>query len=69
MTEPIDCKSQLGITIGLIDAMISIARVLAPRLHTSDPDIDHALLDLAGDEDIATILTAAYSLSAKERKR
>lgn len=41
----IECKSDIGITIGLIDGIISIAQVLAPRLN-----IDAMRLGEKGDE-------------------
>src|SRR5258708_21205430 len=34
--EVIDCRSEEGITIGLIDATIAVCRVLAPRLREAD---------------------------------
>jgi hypothetical protein len=59
----IDCRSEEGVTVGLIDAMISIARVLCPRLEryhdADDSNILEALKDLASDEDIARIVSWA----------
>lgn len=54
MNEPISCKSEEGITIGLIDAMIAIARVLKPRLKELDEtaDIWQVLMDFAEDDDV-----------------
>ena len=54
----IDCRSEEGITVGLLDAMISIARVLAKR-DLSDPATVEALKDLRADEDIARLLRAS----------
>ena len=51
----LSCKSETGITIGLIDAMISISRVLAKRDFT-DPDVMEALKDIREDHDVATIM-------------
>lgn len=53
MTIPIECRSEEGITIGLIDAIISICRVLAPRDLSC---AEAALADLAEDEDFGVIL-------------
>lgn len=54
----IDCRSEEGITVGLIDSLISIARILSKRdLMTSNAQ--EALKDLASDEDIAAVLAAA----------
>lgn len=39
MSKPIECKSEMGITIGLIDAIISIANILAPRLRVIDDEL------------------------------
>lgn len=53
-----DCRSNEGITVGLVDAIISIARVLARR-DLDHPDVIEALKDLAYDEDVKAILQAA----------
>ena len=47
MAKPIECKSEMGITIGLIDAIISISNVLAVRL---DAINDAMRLGERGDE-------------------
>lgn len=54
----IDCRSEEGITIGLIDSLISISRVLRPRLDRSNmtESVQDALFDLIGDEDLDYIL-------------
>ena len=54
----IDCRSEVGITIGLLDSLISIARVAAKR-PLDDEDVRQALRDIATDEDIAFILNQA----------
>lgn len=54
----IDCRSEEGITIGLIDAMISIARVLARRDLEESQAVKEALADLHADEDIALIMNS-----------
>lgn len=53
-----DCRSEEGVTTGLIDAVISIARVLARRDFTP-PAVREALADLRADEDVAALLAAA----------
>ncbi len=50
-----DCREEDGITVGLIDSLISIARVLAKR-DLSPEAVTEALADLRADEDIATLL-------------
>lgn len=50
-----NCRSKDGITIGLIDSIISICRVLKDRDFNSY-DVREALKDLQNDEDLKTIL-------------
>lgn len=63
--EPIDCRSPQGITVGLVDAIISIARILAKRDLTS-PAVQEALLDLYDDEDMLKLRMQAQLIA--ERK-
>lgn len=51
----IDCRSEVGVTIGLVDSIITAARVLAGR-SLADPAVVEALTDLRGDEDLALLL-------------
>ncbi len=53
-----DCRSQEGVTVGLIDAVIAVARVLAPRLKDgglAEP-VREALRDLRQDEDVRAVV-------------
>lgn len=50
-----DCRSEIGVTLGLVDAIISVARVLAKR-DLSHPDVLEVLKDLRADEDVAYLL-------------
>jgi non-canonical purine NTP pyrophosphatase (RdgB/HAM1 family) len=50
-----DCRDEDGITVGLVDAIISIVRVLAKK-DLDAPDVREALKDLAEDEDLRKIL-------------
>lgn len=52
-----DCRSEEGITVSLVDAMISILRVLAPR-NLSTTNVQEALADLTQDPDLRTVLAA-----------
>ena len=52
-----DCRSDSGITVGLIDALIAISRILKSR-DLTNPDIQEALQDLQSDEDIKFILNS-----------
>lgn len=54
-TTNTDCRSEVGVTVSLIDAMISIARVLVGRDMSSN-EVQEALADLRDDEDIAAIV-------------
>ena len=51
-----DCRSNVGITIGLIDSLISISRILKNRIDTDNAEINGALADLRDDEDLKKIL-------------
>jgi len=67
-SEPIDCRSEEGITIGLIDGIISIARVLAKRdIH--DPAVKEALMDLCMDEDLSKIMNDGFWFLEQEHQK
>ena len=51
----IDCRSETGITIGLIDALITINRLLIDR-DLTDTDVKEALKDLKADTDFKDLL-------------
>jgi hypothetical protein len=51
-----DCRSETGITVGLIDGIIAVGRVLVHR-DWSDPAIVEALADLRADEDIQALIS------------
>lgn len=50
-----DCRSEEGITIGLIDSIIFISRVLVRRDLDSEA-IQSVLSDLKNDEDLGKLL-------------
>lgn len=50
-----DCRSDVGITVGLIDGIIAMARVLKSRDQCSE-EVQQALADLRADEDIAALM-------------
>lgn len=54
----IDCRSEVGVTVGLVDSLISISRVLARR-DLTEPAVVEALADLRDDEDLHAILHPA----------
>lgn len=53
-----DCRSPVGITVGLIDGMIAMARVLRQRSHgdLSAPEVQEALKDFTTDEDVRWLM-------------
>lgn len=59
MSEPIDCRSEDGITIGLIDAMITIARIAAKR-DLKPKAVQEALLDFYNDDDMLKLRIEAH---------
>lgn len=50
-----DCRSETGITVGLIDAIITMSRLLAQR-DLSAPEVQESLKDLRQDEDLRKVL-------------
>lgn len=52
--HPESCRSEDGITVGLVDALIGIMRVLAPR-DLSATSVQEALADLLEDPDFRTV--------------
>lgn len=50
-----DCRTELGITVGAIDAIISLARLLRHR-DLDSYEVREALMDLKHDEDLRYIL-------------
>lgn len=57
MISETDCRTDAGVTVGLIDGLIAIARVLRHRDLTPAP-VAEALRDLASDEDVAWLTEA-----------
>jgi len=50
-----DCRGETGITVGLVDAIITMSRLLMQR-DLSAPEIQEALKDLRQDEDLVKAL-------------
>lgn len=50
-----DCRSEEGITIGLVDSLISICRILAKR-DLEGFNVGQALCDLVSDEDFNFVI-------------
>lgn len=50
-----DCRTETGTTVGLVDALIAILRVLAPR-DLTPTEVQEALADLHADEDLWRVL-------------
>lgn len=62
MDTTTDCRSNTGVTVGLIDSIAAIARVLVRR-DLSAPEVIEALKDLASDEDLAAVFATARRLN------
>ncbi|WP_344890488.1 hypothetical protein [Actinomadura meridiana] len=56
--HPLDCRSPEGVTVGLVDSIITAARVLRGR-DLDHPAVREALADLAEDEDVARLMSAS----------
>lgn len=67
MSDIGDCRSENGVTIGLIDSIISVARILRHRDFNA-PQINEALLDLRSDEDIQFLLGYKSNSEQPERR-
>ncbi|MBX4189829.1 hypothetical protein KW791_00825 [Candidatus Parcubacteria bacterium] len=50
-----DCRDEDGITVGLVDSIISIARILVKR-DLASPAVSEALKDLQNDEDVSKVV-------------
>lgn len=53
-----DCRSEEGVTVGLIDAIMTMSRLLSRR-NLSHPAVQEALKDLNADEDLQMLLETA----------
>jgi hypothetical protein len=67
MDQPIDCRSEAGVTIGLIDAIISIARIVAKR-DLKNPAVEEALRDLYDDDDLLALRVQARIIEARKAR-
>lgn len=60
MKKPIECKSEDGITVGIIDAILILFNLLKPRLEEIPPDKDNpviqASMDLEDDENFEDVI-------------
>ncbi|MEU9333148.1 hypothetical protein AB0D49_08280 [Streptomyces sp. NPDC048290] len=61
-----NCRSEEGITVGLVDAVIGIVRVLAPR-DLRAVNVQEALADLFEDRDFQTIQNANERTGVTDR--
>ncbi len=50
-----DCRSNTGITVGIIDAIVTLCRLLHGR-DMDTPEIVEALKDIGSDEDFSRLL-------------
>lgn len=51
-----DCRTEVGVTVGLVDAVITMCRVLVTR-PLVDPEVVEALADLRSDEDVRAVVS------------
>ena len=56
-----DCRTEAGVTVGLIDALITICRVLAKRDLSSDPGVREAPYRPRPGEDYGAVTEAAVN--------
>lgn len=69
VTSNTDCRSEEGITVGLIDALIAIGRVLAIRINSERTSaVKEALKDLRADENFKKILPAYFMYGCGHRR-
>lgn len=54
-----DCRSEEGITVGLVDALITLLRILRHR-DLSPEAVQEALADLAADEDLLYLIEVIW---------
>jgi hypothetical protein len=59
-----DCRSEVGVTVGLIDGLIAMCRVIKTR-SLSDYDVQEALKDLQDDEDLRYLLNIKFDENSK----
>lgn len=50
-----NCRTEVGVTVGLIDSIITAARVLSAR-EKSSVEVQEALKDLRSDEDVVNLI-------------
>ena len=60
--DPLDCRSEEGVTVGLIDALITIAHALSGR-NLESQHVKEALKDLYSDADMRAIQIEAATAS------
>ena len=68
--SPLDCRSEDGITVGLIDSIITISRLAKRRLELlskddmkDHPEVLEALIDLASDADFKSVCVRALGFT------
>lgn len=54
-----DCRTPEGEAVGLVDALLAVARTLVRHHDLTTPAVAEALADLRADEDLARLLAPA----------
>jgi len=54
--EPLDCKSEPGLVVGMIEAIMTLAAMIWEKLPSDHPAVIEALRDLRTDPDLRSLL-------------
>lgn len=67
--ETTNCKSEEGITVGLIDSLMTISSIVNQRLKmlTLTPAIEESLKDLGSDKDLEGVILLASKIDCESK--
>lgn len=68
MITETDCRSEVGITVGIVDSMITMMRLIKNRSFESE-EVAEALRDLLADEDFGDFLSRGQKRADKSTPR
>lgn len=66
--EPLDCRSETGITVGIIDGIITFCHLLKER-DLSAPEVKEALIDMTWDDGFDKVLDFLIELFQSDKSR